>query len=142
MGGSLFIGNLRDKRRENRAEDGGHDAGDGDGQAAHGAFDFAHLEGFAGADGVGCGADADAPGDGVGDVADLADHLGHEGTQDAGEDDEPDHYWYYFQANGRAMTNGNNDKVALKTINGKKSEKKFLWTPCAAFPDSFGNVTR
>ena len=31
---------------------------------------------------------------------------------------------------------------AGKTINGKKSEKKFLWTPCAAFPDSFGNVTR
>ena len=41
-------------------------------------------------------------------------------NEDAGEDDEPDHYWYYFQANGRAMTNGNNDKVALKTINGKK----------------------
>ncbi|MCL0149127.1 hypothetical protein M2T53_28470, partial [Klebsiella pneumoniae] len=71
-----------------RAEDGGHDAGDGDGQAAHGAFDFTHLEGFAGADGVGCGADTDAPGDGVGDVADLADRLGHEGTQDAGEDDD------------------------------------------------------
>ena len=41
-------------------------------------------------------------------------------NEDAGEDDEPDHYWYYFQANGRAMTNGNNDRVALKTINGKK----------------------
>ena len=41
-------------------------------------------------------------------------------NEDAGEDDEPDHYWYYFQANGRAMTNGNNGKVALKTINGKK----------------------
>ena len=41
-------------------------------------------------------------------------------NEDAGEDDEPDHYWYYFQANGRAMTNGNNNGVALKTINGKK----------------------
>ena len=41
-------------------------------------------------------------------------------NEDAGEDDEPDHYWYYFQANGRAMTNGNNNRVALKTINGKK----------------------
>lgn len=41
-------------------------------------------------------------------------------NEDAGEDDEPDHYWYYFQANGRAMTNGNNSRVALKTINGKK----------------------
>ena len=41
-------------------------------------------------------------------------------NEDAGEDDEPDHYWYYFQANGRAMTNGNNSRVALKSINGKK----------------------
>ena len=52
-------------------------------------------------------------------------------NEDAGEDDEPDHHWYYFQANGRAMTNGNNDKVALKTINGKKyafdDEGKMLW---------------
>lgn len=24
----------------------------------------------------------------------------------------------------------------------RESERKFLWTPCAAFPDSFGNVTR
>lgn len=39
---------------------------------------------------------------------------------DAGTDDEPDHYWYYFQSNGKAMTNGNNSRVALKTINGKK----------------------
>ena len=52
-------------------------------------------------------------------------------NEDAGEDDEPDHHWYYFQANGRAMTNGNNDKVALKTINGKKyafdDEGRMLW---------------
>ena len=52
-------------------------------------------------------------------------------NEDAGEDDEPDHHWYYFQANGRAMTNGNNDRVALKTINGKKyafdDEGKMLW---------------
>ncbi|MFQ8729168.1 MAG: argininosuccinate lyase [Enterocloster bolteae] len=41
-------------------------------------------------------------------------------NEDAGEDDEPDHYWYYFQANGKALTNGDNDKVSLKTINGKK----------------------
>ena len=52
-------------------------------------------------------------------------------NEDAGEDDEPDHHWYYFQANGRAMTNGNNSKVALKTINGKKyafdDEGRMLW---------------
>ena len=41
-------------------------------------------------------------------------------NEDAGEDDEPEHYWYYFQANGKALTNGNNSSVALKTINGKK----------------------
>lgn len=41
-------------------------------------------------------------------------------NQDAGEDDEPDHYWYYFQGNGKALSNGNNDKVAIKTINEKK----------------------
>ena len=43
-------------------------------------------------------------------------------NEDAGEDDEPEHYWYYFQANGKALTNGDNDKVSLKTINGKKYE--------------------
>ena len=41
-------------------------------------------------------------------------------NEDAGEDDEPEHYWYYFQANGKALTNGNNSNVALKTVNGKK----------------------
>ena len=40
-------------------------------------------------------------------------------NEDAGQDDEPEHYWYYFQANGKAMKNTTN-KVALKTINGKK----------------------
>ena len=41
-------------------------------------------------------------------------------NEDAGEDDEPEHYWYYFQANGKALTNGDNANIALKTINGKK----------------------
>ncbi|MFQ6970666.1 MAG: argininosuccinate lyase [Enterocloster aldenensis] len=41
-------------------------------------------------------------------------------NEDAGDDNEPDHYWYYFQANGKALTNGNNTSVSLKTINGKK----------------------
>ena len=41
-------------------------------------------------------------------------------NEDAGQDDEPDHYWYYFQANGKALKNGDNAKVALKTVNGKK----------------------
>ena len=41
-------------------------------------------------------------------------------NEDAGEDDEPEHYWYYFQANGKALTNGDNSNIALKTINGKK----------------------
>ena len=41
-------------------------------------------------------------------------------NEDAGDDNEPEHYWYYFQANGKALTNGNNSNIALKTINGKK----------------------
>ena len=40
-------------------------------------------------------------------------------NEDAGNDDEPDQNWYYFQANGKALKNGDNSKVALKTINGK-----------------------
>ena len=27
-------------------------------------------------------------------------------NEDAGEDGEPDHYWYYFQANGKAFRRG------------------------------------
>ena len=44
-------------------------------------------------------------------------------NEDAGEEDEPDHYWYYFQANGKAYTRSDNaseDSVSAKTINGKK----------------------
>ena len=41
-------------------------------------------------------------------------------NEDAGEDNEPEHYWYYFQANGKALKNGDNSKVTLKTVNGKK----------------------
>ena len=41
-------------------------------------------------------------------------------NEDAGDDNEPEHYWYYFQANGKALTNGDNSNIALKTINGKK----------------------
>ena len=41
-------------------------------------------------------------------------------NEDAGEDDEPEHYWYYFQANGKAYKQGDGSSVALKTINGKK----------------------
>ena len=45
-------------------------------------------------------------------------------------------YWYYFQANGKALKNGDNDKVALKTVNGKKyafdDEGKMLYGWVAA----------
>ena len=41
-------------------------------------------------------------------------------NENAGEDDEPEHYWYYFQANGKAYKQGDAGKVSLKTINGKK----------------------
>ena len=41
-------------------------------------------------------------------------------NEDAGQDDEPEHYWYYFQANGKALKQGDSSTVALKTVNGKK----------------------
>ena len=41
-------------------------------------------------------------------------------NENAGEDDEPEHYWYYFQANGKALKQGDSSSVALKTVNGKK----------------------
>ena len=41
-------------------------------------------------------------------------------NEDAGDDDEPEQYWYYFQANGKAYKQGDAGKVSLKTINGKK----------------------
>ena len=44
-------------------------------------------------------------------------------NEDAGEEDEPDVYWYYFQANGKAYKRSDNaseDSVSAKTINGKK----------------------
>ena len=52
-------------------------------------------------------------------------------NEDAGEDDEPEHYWYYFQANGKALKGPEDNKVSLKTVNGKKyaftSEGKMLY---------------
>ena len=41
-----------------------------------------------------------------------------ENTEDDGDDD-PDYYWYYFQANGKAYKAGKT-KTSFKTINGKK----------------------
>ena len=44
-------------------------------------------------------------------------------NEDAGEDGEPDVYWYYFQANGKAYKrseNTNRDTLSAKTINGKR----------------------
>ena len=42
-------------------------------------------------------------------------------NEDAGEDDEPEHWWYYFQANGKAYKSSDTaNSVSTKTINGKK----------------------
>ncbi len=41
-------------------------------------------------------------------------------NEDAGNDNEPDQWWYYFQANGKALKGPDSGKIALKTINGKK----------------------
>ena len=54
-------------------------------------------------------------------------------NEDAGEDDEPDVYWYYFQANGKAYKRSDSATTSLsaKTINGKKyafdTEGKMLY---------------
>lgn len=52
-------------------------------------------------------------------------------NEDAGNDNEPQSWWYYFQANGKAMKGPDDNKVALKTINGKKyafnSDAKMLY---------------
>ena len=57
-------------------------------------------------------------------------------NEDAGQDDEPEHYWYYFQANGKALKQGDNSDISLKTINGKKyafdDEGKMLYGWVAA----------
>ena len=57
-------------------------------------------------------------------------------NEDAGEDDEPEHYWYYFQANGKALKQGDNSDISLKTVNGKKyafdDEGKMLYGWVAA----------
>ena len=39
--------------------------------------------------------------------------------EDDTEDDAPDHYWYYFGANGKAYKAGDSG-LSIKTINGKK----------------------
>ena len=52
-------------------------------------------------------------------------------NEDAGNDNEPDEWWYYFQANGKALKGPDDNKVSLKTVNGKKyaftSEGKMLY---------------
>ena len=44
-------------------------------------------------------------------------------NEEAGDEDEPDYYWYYFQANGKAYKrsdSASDDSVSAKVINGKK----------------------
>ena len=52
-------------------------------------------------------------------------------NEDAGNDNEPDEYWYYFQSNGKALKGPDDNSVSLKTVNGKKyaftSEGKMLY---------------
>jgi glucan-binding YG repeat protein len=37
-----------------------------------------------------------------------------------GDEDQPSSWWYYFQANGKAIKGSDNSSISLKTINGKK----------------------
>ena len=44
-------------------------------------------------------------------------------NENSGEDGEPSHYWYYFQANGKAYkrsSNASDSSISAKTISGKK----------------------
>ncbi len=41
-------------------------------------------------------------------------------NEDAGDDDEPEQHWYYFQANGKAYKGSDANTTKFKTINGKK----------------------
>ena len=42
-------------------------------------------------------------------------------NEDAGDEDEPDHYWYYFQTNGKAFKRSDSaTTISAKVINGKK----------------------
>ena len=58
--------------------------------------------------------------------------------EDDYEDDAPDHYWYYFGANGKAYKAGDSG-ISIKTINGKKygfdMDSKMLY----GFVDEDGN---
>ena len=58
--------------------------------------------------------------------------------EDDYEDDAPDHYWYYFGANGKAYKAGDKG-ISIKTINGKKygfdMDSKMLY----GFVDADGN---
>ena len=41
-------------------------------------------------------------------------------NEDAGEEDEPEHYWYYFQSNGKAYKRSDSaSTISAKQINGK-----------------------
>ncbi|WP_270497169.1 hypothetical protein [Hungatella effluvii] len=41
-------------------------------------------------------------------------------NENAGEEDEPESYWYYFQNSGKAYKAGSSGATSFKTINGKK----------------------
>ena len=42
-------------------------------------------------------------------------------NEDAGDEDEPDNYWYYFQSNGKAFKRSDSaTTISAKVINGKK----------------------
>ena len=44
-------------------------------------------------------------------------------NEDAGDEDEPDSYWYYFQANGKAYKrpdSASEDAISARTINGER----------------------
>lgn len=45
-------------------------------------------------------------------------------NEDYGEEDAPETYWYYFQANGKAYTSGNSDRTTFKAIRKANGETR------------------
>ena len=59
-------------------------------------------------------------------------------NEDAGEEDQPDVWWYYFQGNGKAYKNNHSSgTIFKKAINGKTYCFEESPVPEVAFPQGF-----
>ncbi len=82
----ILLQSLSVEHRQQWYDDYGHDTGYGDGEAAHGAGDFAFGHGGRGADGVAGGAGGQSPGDVGFNVQQFPQGGGEDGAKDTGAD--------------------------------------------------------